>query len=174
MGHWEMATLGTADGDGMDRGNVVSELAILVGVCAKTLWRFWGLESIERFALEGWIWVERGGKGGEELLGSERVSGRRAEGLPLRSAGERSDDIWGTSVSSGARTTQHTHRLAPMVARRDKAESRVTLPLRCRPVRRPHPETPSALCRHSSCDGSHVSSRVLYMWVAMHATRSIQ
>lgn len=104
MGYWEMAALWTADGDGMNRGNVVSELAILVSVCAKTLWGIWGLESVERFTLEGWVWVEGGGKGGEELLGSERVSGRKADGLPLESVGERSDDSWRTSVSSGART----------------------------------------------------------------------
>ena len=104
MGCWEMTSLRTADGDGMNRGNVVSELTILVGVCAKTLWGIWGLESVNRFTLEGWVWVEGGGKGGEELLGSKRVSGVKADGLPLRSVGGRSDDSWGTSVSSGART----------------------------------------------------------------------
>lgn len=53
MGWGKMAAFGTADGDGMDRGNVVSELAILMSVCARTLWRTWRLESVERLAFEG-------------------------------------------------------------------------------------------------------------------------
>ena len=39
VGGGEMAALGTTDGDGVNAGEVVGELTILVGVCARTLGR---------------------------------------------------------------------------------------------------------------------------------------